>query len=199
VKVSETTVMTFAAESTWRDAIEHYFRGKKTVRWCQPAGFAGLIIIQPMLGWLVAVLLHPLSAVAWLGLAATGQVEGAATATLFWLIGCELRSWSASVCGACCCGADVGCQLDAVAGRVPLTETEMVELVSFGAAGRRVMKQTLHHSGCRTNGSSLREADAMSGRVVVTGVGAVTPLGLNFRPHGGGWWRGRRGGAGHTI
>jgi len=95
VKVSETTVMTFAAESTWRDAVEHYFRWKKTVRWCQPAGFAGLIIIQPMLGWLMVVLLHPLSAVAWLGLAVTGQVEMLTAATLFWLIGCEVRSWSA--------------------------------------------------------------------------------------------------------
>ena len=95
VKISETTVMTFAAESTWRDAIEHYFRWKKTVRWCQPAGFAGLIIIQPMLGWLLAILMHPFSAVAWLGLAATAQAEVLATAILFWLIGCELRSWSA--------------------------------------------------------------------------------------------------------
>jgi ceramide glucosyltransferase len=93
VKVSETTMVTFAAESTWRDAIEHYFRWQKTVRWCQPAGFAGLLMIQPVLGWLVATLLHPLSVVAWLGLAATGQVEVLTAATLFWLIGCELRSW----------------------------------------------------------------------------------------------------------
>jgi ceramide glucosyltransferase len=93
VRVSETTVATFAAESTWRNAVEHYFRWQKTVRWCQPAGFAGLIIIQPMLGWLVAALLHPSNPVAWLGLAATGQVEVLTAMTLFWLIGCELRSW----------------------------------------------------------------------------------------------------------
>lgn len=93
VKVSETTVVTFAAESAWRDAVEHYFRWQKTVRWCQPAGFAGLIIIQPMLGWLMAVLLHPSNPVPWLGLVATGQVEVLTAMTLFWLIGCELRSW----------------------------------------------------------------------------------------------------------
>ena len=92
-KVSETTVVTLAAESPWRDAVEHYFRWQKTVRWCQPAGFAGLIIIQPMLGWLAAVLLHPANPIAWLGLAATGQVEVLTAMTLFWLIGCELRSW----------------------------------------------------------------------------------------------------------
>ena len=93
VKVSETTMVTFPAESSWRGAVEHYFRWQKTVRWCQPIGFAGLIMIQPMLGWLAAVLLHPLNPVAWLGLAATGQVEVLAAMTLFWLIGCELRSW----------------------------------------------------------------------------------------------------------
>jgi ceramide glucosyltransferase len=93
VKVSETTVVTFAAESDWRDAIEHYFRWQKTVRWCQPAGFAGLVIIQPMLGWLSAVLLHPGNPVAWLGLAATGQVEVLTATSLFWLVGYEMRSW----------------------------------------------------------------------------------------------------------
>jgi ceramide glucosyltransferase len=93
VKVSETTVVTFAAESTWRDAVEHYFRWQKTVRWCQPAGFAGLIIIQPMMGWLAAVLWHPSNPVAWLGLVVTGQGEVLTAMTLFWLIGCELRSW----------------------------------------------------------------------------------------------------------
>jgi ceramide glucosyltransferase len=93
VKVSETTVATFPSESTWQDGVEHYFRWQKTVRWCQPVGFAGLIIIQPMLGWLTAALLHPMSPVAWLGLAVTGQVEVLVAATSFWLIGCELRSW----------------------------------------------------------------------------------------------------------
>jgi len=93
VKISETTVATFPSESTWQDGIEHYVRWQKTVRWCQPSGFAGLIIIQPMLGWLTAVLLHPMNAVAWLGLVATGEVEVLTAATLFWLIGCELRSW----------------------------------------------------------------------------------------------------------
>jgi ceramide glucosyltransferase len=93
VKVSETTMVTFAAESSWRGAIEHYFRWQKTVRWCQPAGFAGLIIIQPMLGWLLAILLHPSNPVPWLGLAATGQVEVLTAMMLFWLIDCELRSW----------------------------------------------------------------------------------------------------------
>ena len=93
VKISETTVVTFAAESTWRDAIEHYFRWHKTVRWCQPLGFAGQIIIHPMVGWLITALTHPASIVAWLGLAATSQVEVLTATTVFWMLGCELQSW----------------------------------------------------------------------------------------------------------
>ena len=93
VKISEITFVTLAAESNWRDALQHYLRWHKTVRWCRPAGFAGQIVILPMLGWLAAVLTHPGSAVAWLGLALTAQIEMLAAAMLFRLIGCELRAW----------------------------------------------------------------------------------------------------------
>jgi ceramide glucosyltransferase len=93
VRISEATVETLASESNWRDAIQHYLRWQKTVRWCQPAGFAGQITILPVLGWLFAVLIHPGSAMAWLGLALTTQIEVMAATMLFWLVDCELRSW----------------------------------------------------------------------------------------------------------
>jgi ceramide glucosyltransferase len=93
VRISEATLETLASESNWRDAIQHYLRWQKTVRWCEPAGYAGQIIILPVLGWLLAVLTHPGSAAAWLGLAVTTQIEMLTAGTLFWLIGCELRSW----------------------------------------------------------------------------------------------------------
>jgi ceramide glucosyltransferase len=93
VRISEATVETLASESNWRDATQHYLRWQKTVRWCQPAGYAGQIVILPMLGWLLATLTHPGSATAWLGLALTAQIEVMAATILFWLVGCELRSW----------------------------------------------------------------------------------------------------------
>jgi ceramide glucosyltransferase len=93
VTISGTTVETFAAESNWRDAIQHYLRWQKTVRWCQSAGYAGQIVILPVLGWLVAALTHPGSVAAWLGLLVMIQIEVLAAAMVFWLVGCELRAW----------------------------------------------------------------------------------------------------------
>jgi hypothetical protein len=68
-------------------------RWQKTVRWCEPVGYAGQIIILPMLGWLAAILTHPDNAAAWLGLVVTMQIEVLAASVLFWLVGCEVRSW----------------------------------------------------------------------------------------------------------
>jgi ceramide glucosyltransferase len=91
MKVSRVTLETQASESNWRDAVQHYMRWQKTVRWCSPAGFAGLATIVPMLGWLAAVLMCPACAAAWLGLVATTQMEFLTAAVLFSLAGCELR------------------------------------------------------------------------------------------------------------
>src|SRR5579871_2243754 len=93
VRISHTVLETEAAETNWRDAVQHYLRWQKTIRWCQPAGFAGQILIVPMLGWLLAVLTHPGTAVAWLGLVVTAQLELMTAAIVFWLVGCELKSW----------------------------------------------------------------------------------------------------------
>ena len=35
VRISEATLETLASESNWRDAIQHYMRWQKTVRWCE--------------------------------------------------------------------------------------------------------------------------------------------------------------------
>jgi ceramide glucosyltransferase len=93
VTISRTTVETFAAESNWRDAIQHYLRWQKTVRWCAPVGYAGQVVILPVLGWLVAALTHPGSVAAWLGLLVMIQIEVLAAAMVFWSIGCGLRAW----------------------------------------------------------------------------------------------------------
>jgi ceramide glucosyltransferase len=96
IKVSQITLETHASESNWADAIQHYMRWQKTVRWCSPAGYAGLALIVPALGWLAAALTHPGCAAAWLGLVVTTQIEILTAAVLFWLVGCELRPWWAA-------------------------------------------------------------------------------------------------------
>ncbi len=93
VKISGMTVETLAAESSWRHAIQHYLRWQKTVRWCQPAGYAAQIVILPVLGWLAAALTHPGNVAAWLGLSVMIQIEVLAATMVFWLVGCELRAW----------------------------------------------------------------------------------------------------------
>lgn len=93
VRISGTTFATVAAESSWREAVQHYFRWQKTIRWCEPIGSAGQIVIVPVVGWLAAALVHPGSMVVWLGLFVTTQIEVLAATVLFWLIGCEVRSW----------------------------------------------------------------------------------------------------------
>jgi len=96
IKVSRITLETQASESSWRGAIQHYMRWQKTVRWCSPAGYAGLGLIVPAIGWLAAAATHPLCALAWLGLVITAQIEILTAAVVFWLVGCELRPWWAA-------------------------------------------------------------------------------------------------------
>jgi ceramide glucosyltransferase len=67
---------TLAQESSWRDARRHYFRWHKTVRWCQPLGYAGQqILTTPLLGWLAFALLHPTHWEGWSGAAAQVLAE----------------------------------------------------------------------------------------------------------------------------
>jgi ceramide glucosyltransferase len=59
---------TLAEEDTWWGALRHYQRWHKTIRWCQPLGYACQLLINPLLGWFVAVLIFPQHTAAWLGL-----------------------------------------------------------------------------------------------------------------------------------
>src|SRR5262249_50757332 len=62
VRVSATTLETFSSETNSREAFEHYLRWQKTIRWCRPDGFAGLLVILPAAGWLAGMLVWPATA-----------------------------------------------------------------------------------------------------------------------------------------
>ena len=83
VTLSAVTVETIAAERHWPDALRHYLRWQKTVRWNRPGGFAGLVLVMPALGWLVCG--------QWAGLAVTLALEAAVAAWLCDRAGCPLR------------------------------------------------------------------------------------------------------------
>lgn len=83
VSLSRLTVETFASSTGWREALLHYLRWHKTVRWNRPGGFAGQLLILPVLGWLVTG--H------WAGLAVTVLLEGVVAVVLCRQVGCRLR------------------------------------------------------------------------------------------------------------
>ena len=81
------------ASGRWRDAIVHYARWHKTVRWCRPGGYAAQLLIMPVLGWAMIG--------AWPFALATMQMEVLAAWLLCRRVGCRVRSvwalelWSA--------------------------------------------------------------------------------------------------------
>ena len=83
VRISTVTVETLAAERHWRDAVRHYLRWQKTVRWNRPGGFAGLLLIMPVWGWILVG--------SWPGLLATLFLEGVAAGWLCRQAGCRIR------------------------------------------------------------------------------------------------------------
>jgi ceramide glucosyltransferase len=89
VHISSVTLETLAAETRWADALVHYLRWHKTVRWCRPSGYAAEIIITPLIGWLVAVAVQPANWSFWLGLICTIVVESSIAACLSTQAGCK--------------------------------------------------------------------------------------------------------------
>ena len=53
VLLAHTVVSTFTQPPSWSAAWQHYYRWQKTVRWCQPGGFAALLMLMPAFGWSV--------------------------------------------------------------------------------------------------------------------------------------------------
>ena len=90
VAISRTTVETLPEQESWPRSLRHYFRWSKTIRWCQPWGYAAQIAIVPLLGWLLFALTHPQNPVAWCGLLAISQIETAAAVLICRRIGCRI-------------------------------------------------------------------------------------------------------------
>jgi ceramide glucosyltransferase len=106
VRLSSMTLETATDATSWGSALEHYFRWKKTVCWCQPAGFAAQIIIMPLFGWLGFVVWNPASPWVWLGLVGMVQAEVLFAMLICRTIGCRLNlpallmteAWSLATC-----------------------------------------------------------------------------------------------------
>jgi ceramide glucosyltransferase len=91
VHISGVTLETLAAETRWTDAVLHYLRWHKTVRWCRPTGYAAELIITPVLGWLAALLWQPAAWWTWTGLGLTVLLETLVATRLCVRVGCAPR------------------------------------------------------------------------------------------------------------
>lgn len=88
-RLGSTVLETFSGSPGMKESILHYLRWQKTIRWCNPAGFAAQIIVLPMLGWLACALIFPFASLGWCGLAATALLETFWVALLFRFTGCR--------------------------------------------------------------------------------------------------------------
>lgn len=95
VAVSPVTLESLAMETRWRHAVGRYLRWHKGVRWCRPEGYAGQLIILPLIGWLAFAASHPTAWSAWLGVGAVMQMEMLMAWAICRRIGCRLKAWHA--------------------------------------------------------------------------------------------------------
>lgn len=95
VRLSTCLVETLALPAGWRPALSHYYRWQKTVRWCRPGGYAALLAILPLLGWLAAVLARPSAGWSWAGLGGTWLAESVFAGIAFHTLSCRLpgKGW----------------------------------------------------------------------------------------------------------
>jgi ceramide glucosyltransferase len=80
--------------------LEHYYRWQKTIRWCQPAGFAATLLILPLLGWVGGLATAPANRLLLVGLVGQWLGEILVGAVLCALVGCRFppRTWMGLVC-----------------------------------------------------------------------------------------------------
>ncbi|MBX7157022.1 MAG: hypothetical protein K1X66_01355 [Verrucomicrobiae bacterium] len=74
-QVGQVVLETTAEEKKWQAALLHYLRWQKTIRWCQPAGFAAQLVIFPLLGWFIFLGISQKWAVGLLGILITLLME----------------------------------------------------------------------------------------------------------------------------
>lgn len=58
-RLSKIIVKTSSQDSSFDEAFRHYQRWHKTIRWCDPWGYFGMILLNPLLGWILLTCFHP--------------------------------------------------------------------------------------------------------------------------------------------
>jgi ceramide glucosyltransferase len=99
VRLGAATLVTRADPAGWKEALDHYLRWHKTIRWCRPFGFAAQAVLLPVLGWIAAIVLQPRNPLAWAGLLGMVAAEVCFAEGLCREAGCRLglRDMAAAV------------------------------------------------------------------------------------------------------
>jgi hypothetical protein len=90
VRIGHAVLTTHANIASWPEAIHHYLRWSKTVRWNRPGGTLARIMVLPVLGWLAFIIHRPEASFGWLGLAAMMQADALAATLICRRIGCRI-------------------------------------------------------------------------------------------------------------
>jgi ceramide glucosyltransferase len=88
VGVSRWVVETLPLKRNLADALAHYLRWHKTVRWCEPLGYAGQAFVLPLMGWLAAAVVFGAAAAP--GTAVTILLESTMALALCRRAGCRI-------------------------------------------------------------------------------------------------------------
>ena len=81
---------TLPAAKKWSEALLHYLRWQKNIRWCRPGPFAAQLVVIPLLGWLAWVLANPGNALPWLGLLVVLGADALAALSICRVVGCRI-------------------------------------------------------------------------------------------------------------
>jgi ceramide glucosyltransferase len=72
------------------EAIQHYLRWQKNIRWCRPGPFGAQLVVMPLLGWLAWVLMNPAESLPWLGLLTVLAADTIAALSICRVVGCRI-------------------------------------------------------------------------------------------------------------
>jgi len=81
---------TLPAARGWSEALLHYLRWQKNVRWCRPLPYAAQLIIIPLLGWLAWLLTNLQEPLAWFGLFTVLAADFIAALSICRAVGCSI-------------------------------------------------------------------------------------------------------------
>jgi ceramide glucosyltransferase len=81
---------TVPAAQGWLEALLHYLRWQKNIRWCRPGPYAAQLVVMPLLGWLAWLAVNPAERAAWMGMLAVLIADAVAALSICRIVGCRI-------------------------------------------------------------------------------------------------------------